>query len=137
MAVWNRPVIAVRGADSESATFSQRRFGSPTELRESTFLLSGGTPTRILNNNPRRLAWRITNPDRSYCQIWHSSQFVTYTGIAGVYRPYRYVAPIIFPEGGVAYSDVETDGEEVIQEVWIDTVSGVLTTVVVQEVESA
>ena len=137
MAVWNRPTIAVRGADSESATFSQRRFGSPTELVERTFYVSGGVPSRILQNNPRRLAWRIVNPDTTHCQVWHSASFLSYVGISGRYRPYAYIAPIIFPEGGVAYADVETDGEEVIQELWIDCPSGSSATVVVQEVQSA
>ena len=137
MAVYNKPILPVRSQDSESATFSQRRFGGPIEVLEYTFQFSPDPAARILPNNARRLAWRITNTDRNYCQIQHENSFQSWVSVSGAYRPYRFIAPIIFPEGGSASSNVEDDGESVMQEVWVHGISGITYILFVEEIQSA
>lgn len=136
MAVYNKPLLPTRSQDSESASFSQRRFGGPVEVLEYTFQFSPDPAARILPNNARRLAWRITNTDRYYCQILHENNFQSWVSVSGAYRPYRFIAPIIFPEGGSASSTVETDGESVMQEVWVHGIYGNTYILLVEEIQS-
>ena len=136
MAVYNKPLLPTRSQDSESASFSQRRFGGPVEVLEYTYQFTADPAARILSNNARRLAWRITNPDRYYVQILHENNFTSYISVSGAYRPFRYIAPIIFPEGGSASASVELDGESVMQEVWVQGVSGITYTLIVEEIQS-
>ena len=136
MAVYNKPLLPTRSQDSESASFSQRRFGGPVEVLEYTYTFTADPAARILSNNARRLAWRITNTDRYYCQIQHENNFTSWISVSGTYRPFRFIAPVIFPEGGSASMTVEQDGEGVMQEVWVHGVSGILYILMVEEIQS-
>ena len=128
--------MPIRSEDSESASFSQRRFGGPVEVLEYTYQFTAEPASRILPNNARRLAWRITNTDRNYCQIQHENNFTSWVSVSGAYRPFRFIAPVIFGEGGSASMTVEIDGEGVMQEVWVHGISGITYILMVEEIQS-
>ena len=128
--------MPIRSEDSESASFSQRRFGGPGEVLEYTYQFTADPASRILPNNARRLAWRITNTDRNYCQIQHENNFTSWVSVSGAYRPFRFIAPVIFGEGGSASMTVEIDGEGVMQEVWVHGISGITYILMVEEIQS-
>lgn len=127
-------VLPVRSEETNAGTFSVRRFGAPVKVISSVQVFSTDPPTRLLSNNPRRVAWTIINPDRSYIQILHENNFTSWVSVAGTYRPFRYIAPVIYPEGGSATMSVEDDGEAVMQEVWVGGPSGLSISVFVEEI---
>jgi hypothetical protein len=100
-------------AGATAAEFAQRRFGGPTRLR-STTLSVGTTPTRLFQNNPRRVFWRAVNRSVNFGAIGFDQEFTAANG------------DLVGANGGSVSMDVNEDGEPVAWEVWTinDTAAG-------------
>lgn len=99
------PARSVRELETTAGRFATLRYGGPTRPVESTVLV-GTVPTRILKNNPRRVAWRMWNRSGNSIDLGLDG---TVTAGAGV--------PLTAATG-FAESDVEIEGEEVLHEVF-------------------
>lgn len=114
------PPASVRQEGSAAARFSTLRYGGPTTVIQDTVTV-GATPSRVLTNNPRRVAWRLWNRSANSVDLSFSSGVVVGGGVP------------LSASTGVVESDVEIEGEEVIMDVW-GIASAVGSTIVRQQV---
>ena len=118
--VYIRPTDVVRGDQATATRYSIARYGGPTTVVVTTRTL-GTTVSRVVLNNPRRVAYRIFNRSVNNVDLSFTSDVTTGTGIP------------LAASTGVAEADVEIEGELVIQEV-LGISSAASTSVLVIEV---
>jgi hypothetical protein len=87
-------------AGATAALYAEKRFDGPTRILESDVTI-GTSPAPILGNNPRRVAWTITNNGSSDVGTGFTLQVTTA-------QSFKLAA-----SGGVQRCIVEQDGEEV------------------------
>jgi hypothetical protein len=99
-----RPTNVVRGDETTAGRFAIARFGGPTTTVTTTRTL-GTTVSHVLRNNPRRISYSIYNRSVSAVDLSFSSDVTVGAGIP------------LPANSGYAVSDIDIDGESVIQEV--------------------
>jgi len=87
-------------AGATAAEITARRFGGPTKIVE-TLVTVGTTAAKLFDNNPRRVAWTMTNRGSADCAVSFAQDVATGTGF------------ILAASGGAIESYVDEDGETV------------------------
>lgn len=96
--------LAPSGATA--AAYSEKRWGGPTRLVPTPLVAVALTATRILQANPRRMAYTATNPGQGSLYIgWDG----TLTALSGILVPTL---------GGSVSLNIDEDGEWCTYELW-------------------
>ena len=91
--------------------FASVRFLGPTTARDEVVTVAT-TPTRLLQNNPRRLFWLVVNRSVSAGAITFNPSAFSGRGL------------LLAPFGSSASMSVEEDGEQVSNELWATNETG-------------
>jgi hypothetical protein len=91
-----------------AAAYIEKKWGGPTRTITTRFSsFAANTPTRLLLNNPRRMAWTIENNTTFNCYFGFDG---TVDGVHGIFVP---------PLGGTLSFIIDEDGESTTYEGWV------------------
>ena len=113
------PFESARGDQTTAGRFAIARFGGPTTSRTSTVSVAT-TVTRIVGNNPRRVSVTVYNRGSNNVDIDYTASVTSNGGIP------------LAAASGVMQSDIEDDGEAVVQELYGIATTAAVTVFVVE-----